>query len=93
MSEEELVDLARLLQGMIHPEASKRLSIQDLLLHSAHQQSSSSHEIINWLKSSQYHANNETEIGREIHARIHSGDSFLRVFDANRQSTSYCFTR
>ena len=80
MPEEELIDLASLIQAMIHPESSKRLSISELC-------SESSSDEINWLKKSLYRQNDETEIEREMYARIHSGDSFLTVFDASRKAT------
>ena len=73
-------DLAILIQGMIHPEASKRLSITDLNNPRTSQ--------VNWLKNSLYTSKKEVEIGHEMHERIHSSDSFLRVFDANRASTN-----
>ena len=76
MSEAELKDLAALVLSMIHPEASKRVSIADLNEQLIGQ--------VNWLKKSLYKANSEPEIGQEMHERIHSSDSFLRVFDVNR---------
>ena len=32
--------------------------------------------------------NSESEIGQEMYERIHSGDSFLRVFDADRRAST-----